>query len=361
MIDTFDRPPQVLSELRVPIVLAPLAGGPATVELAVAVAGAGGLGFLAAGYKSADAVAREITAFRERTSAPLAVNVFTPPAAPAARTSYAQYVQDIGSEGERIGVQAGSPAFDDDDFPAKIELLATVRPEVVSFVFGCPPAAVIERLRGHGIAVLVTVTTPAEALEAAAAGAGGLVVQGLEAGGHRGSASNDDQPAYGLLSLLALVRARVDLPLVAAGGIATGAGVAAVLGAGAIAAQIGTAFLLCPEAGTAAVHRAAVTSDTPTAMTRAFTGKPARGIVNRFMADYGDRAPAAYPEIHHVTAPLRAAARQAGDPDLVNLWAGQAHELARAEPAADVVMRLVTEARSATDLTAQRLARLDQS
>jgi nitronate monooxygenase len=359
--DTLERRPEVLSELRVPIVLAPLAGGPATVELAVAVADAGGLGFLAAGYTSPDTVAEQVAAFRELTSAPLAVNVFTPPAARATPSSYAQYVDDVAAEGERIGVKAGSPAFDDDGFPAKIDLLVQARPEVVSFVFGCPPAAVIERLRSRGITVLVTVTTPSEALEAAAAGADGLVAQGLEAGGHRGSASNDDQPAYGLLSLLALVGARVDLPLVAAGGIATGAGLAAVLSAGAIAAQIGTAFLLCPEANTATVHRAAVASDAPTAVTRAFTGKPARGIVNRFMVDYGDRAPAAYPELHHVTSPLRAAARKSGDPDLVNLWAGQAHELARPEPAAEVVRRLMTEARGAVHVAGQRLSRRDQS
>ena len=166
----------------------------------------------------------------------------------------------------------------------------------------------------------------------AGAGADALVVQGYEAGGHRGSAVNSDQPSYGLLSLLALVGARVPLPLVAAGGITTGRGLAAVLAAGAIAGQAGTAFLLCPEAGTSAVHRAAIAGSDPTALTRAFTGKPARGIVNRFMRENDDAAPAAYPEIHHVTAPLRAAARRAGDPEPVNLWAGQAHPLARAEP-----------------------------
>lgn len=341
--------------LSVPIVLAPLAGGPATVDLALAVSDAGGLGFLAAGYKRPEAVAEEIAEFRDRSSAPLAVNVFSPPLFPAAAETYADYVQVVAAEGERIGVQLGAPAFDDDSFSDKIELLAQTRPEVISFVFGCPEAAVIDRLRGLGIVVLITVTTPEEAAHAATKGADGLVVQGLEAGGHRGSAINQDQPAYGLHALLALVQARVELPLIAAGGIATGAGLAAVLSAGAVAAQIGTAFLLCPEAGTAAVHRAAIAGSDATAITRAFTGKPARGIVNRFMAEYGDRAPAAYPEIHHVTAPLRAAARKAGDPSLVNLWAGQAHELARAEPAAEVITRLMSEARSALDAAGLRL------
>ena len=345
----------MLSNLSVPIVLAPLAGGPATVQLALAVAGAGGLGFLAAGYKAPEVVAEEIAAFRERTADPLGVNVFSPPVMPALPAAYADHVQAVIAEGERIGVPAGAPVFDDDSFSAKIDLLAQAKVEVVSFVFGCPAATVIERLRDGGSTVLVTATTPAEAMQAATAGADAVVVQGLEAGGHRGSAINDDQPAYGLLSLLALVRAQVEVPLVAAGGIATGAAIAAVLGAGACAAQIGTAFLLCPEAGTAPVHRDAIASAAPTAVTRAFTGKPGRGVVNRFMLDYGERAPAAYPEIHHVTSPLRAAARKSGDPDLVNLWAGQTHELARAEPAADVVKRLMAEARVAIDAAAARL------
>jgi nitronate monooxygenase len=353
--DVFHTPPDVLSDLRVPIVLAPLAGGPATVELAVAVADAGGLGFLAAGYKAPEVVREDIAAFRARTTAPLGVNVFAPPPAPADEASYAQYVQAVALEGERIGAQAGAAVFDDDSFAAKLALLIQARPEVASFVFGCPSEAEIGRLRECGITVLVTVTTPEEARQAAAAGADGLIVQGLEAGGHRGSAINDDQPAYGLLSLLALVRAELALPLVAAGGIATGGGVAAALGAGAIAAQLGTAFLLCPEAGTAAVHRAAIASGAPTAVTRAFTGKPGSGIVNRFMREYGDRAPPAYPELHHVTAPIRAAARKSGDPDLVNLWAGQTHELARPEPAADVVTRLMEETRAALDAAGRRL------
>lgn len=348
-------PPDVLSDLRVPIVLAPLAGGPTTVELAVAVARAGGLGFLAAGYKTPEVVQEEIAVFRDRTTAPLGVNVFAPPPAPADEASYAQYVQAVAREGARVGAQAGTAIFDDDSFKAKLELLTLTRPEVASFVFGCPADEVIEGLRECGIAVLVTVTTPDEARQAADAGADGLVVQGLEAGGHRGSAINHDQPAYGLLSLLALVRAQVRVPVVAAGGIATGDGLAAALSAGAIAAQIGTAFMLCPEAGTASVHRAAIASSAPTAVTRAFTGKPARGIVNRFMLEYSDRAPAAYPELHHVTAPIRAAARQSGDPDLVNLWAGQTHELARAEPAAEVVARLMVQARAAVNAAERRL------
>ncbi len=241
----------------------------------------------------------------------------------------------------------GEPRFDDDDWDAKLETLSELQVPVVSFVFGCPPAAVIARLRATGASVWVTITSPDEARLAQDAGADALVVQGYEAGGHRGSFADGGEAPYGLLSLLQLVAARACVPLVATGGLASGRGVAAVLAAGARAAQVGTAFLRCPEAGTAAVHRAALATPAATAITRAFTGKPARGIVNRFMRDHDAAAPAAYPEIHHVTAPLRQAARRSGDPDLVNLWAGQAHELATEEPAAVVARRLAGEARDA--------------
>jgi nitronate monooxygenase len=341
------EPLSVLDELSVPIVLAPLAGGPATVELAVAVSEAGGLGFLAAGYKTAGAVRRDIADFRARSNGPFGVNVFTPPSAPADPVACARYRERLEREAARTGAALGAPRFDDDQFDAKIGLLLEVRPPVVSFVFGCPAAEVIGGLRDVGCFVLVTVTTPEEAAQAAGAGADGLVVQGYEAGGHRGSGVNDDQPAYGLISLLQLVRAAVTVPLVAAGGLSSGRGLAAALAAGASAGQIGTAFLLCPEAGTAPVQREAIASAAPTSMTRAFTGKPARGIVNRFMREHDGYAPAAYPEVHHLTAPIRAAARRSGDPDQVNLWAGQSHQLARAEPAAQVVARLAREAREA--------------
>ena len=183
----------------------------------------------------------------------------------------------------------------------------------------------------------MTVTTPDEAATAEHAGADALVVQGSEAGAHRGSFADDDGGGLGLLVLLQLVR--MELPFVASGGLMTRSAVAAVLAARASAAQLGTAFLLSPEAGTHDVHRAALRGDAETALTRAFTGRSARGIVNRFMREHGD-APHAYPEIHHLTAPLRAAAREHGDPDAVNLWAGQAYRLARELPAADLVREL---------------------
>jgi nitronate monooxygenase len=336
----------ILDHLDVPIVLAPLAGGPSTPQLAAAVAEAGGLGFLAAGYLTAAMLAEQIR--QARGAGPLGVNVFVPGDSAAQPDVVAAYAALLAAEARQAGVELGQPRFDDDDWDAKLALLTADPVPVVSFTFGCPDPAVIRALQTAGSEVWVTVTTPAEAVLAAGAGADALVVQGSEAGGHRGSfiddPAEDASGGFGLLSLLQLVRSRTSLPLVAAGGIGTGAAVAAVLAAGAAAAQIGTAFLRCPEAGTSPVQRAAAASATPTAMTRAFTGRLARGIRNRFMD--GRDAPVAYPEVHYLTAPLRAAGRRSGDPDLVNLWAGQTHELGRELPAADLVAKLAREARA---------------
>jgi nitronate monooxygenase len=339
------------TDLELPIVLAPLAGGPAAVPLAVAVSEAGGLGFLAAGYLTAADVRAQVEAFRAASDRPFGVNVFAPPRAPE---PYEAFVASLREEETRAGVALGEPRSDDDQWAAKLDVLAELAPPVVSFAFGCPPADVLARLQTAGSATWVTVTTPAEAAQAEAAGAQALVLQGAEAGGHRAAFDDRGEEPYGLLALLQLVGAASKLPLVAAGGIATGRGLAGALAAGADAAQIGTAFLRCPEAGTSEVHRAAIAGDAPTALTRAFSGKLARGIVNRFMREHDD-APSAYPEIHHVTSPLRKAARANGDPDLVNLWAGQAHALATAEPAGDVARRLTAEAREAASRLAHRL------
>jgi nitronate monooxygenase len=346
----------MLDQLVVPIVQAPLAGGPSTPELAAAVSGAGGLGFVAAGYRTPDALAEAVARTRALTDRPFGVNLFAPTGAPADPDAVRRYADALRPLAEAAGVALGEPRFDDDAFEAKLDLLLAAPPAVVSFTFGCPPAETVERVRAAGAAVWVTVTGPEEAEQAVAAGADGLVVQGVEAGGHRGAfADREDRVDYGLLALLALVRARVDVPLVATGGIATGRGVAAVLAAGAAAAQIGTAFMRCPEAGTSAPHREALASSRPTGLTRAFSGRLARGIVNRLQAEHSAAAPLAYPEVHHVTAPLRAQGRKAGDADVVNLWAGQAHELAQELPAAEVVARLASEARDALAQAAERL------
>jgi nitronate monooxygenase len=339
-LDRFaNLPGVILDNLEAPVVLAPLAGGPSTPALAAAVSEAGGLGFVAAGYLKAPALGQRVAETRELTAKPIGVNLFVPGEA-APRERYAGYVAGLG-EG------AGEPRPDDDDWEAKLDLVAALRVPVVSFVFGCPSRDTVARVHAAGSEAWITVTSPEEARAAADAGADVLVAQGGEAGGHRGSFTDrPDLPVFGLLSLLQLVRAATDRPVVASGGIATGAGLAAVLCLGARAAQIGTAFLRTPEAGTHPAQKAALAEDSPTALTRAFTGRLARGIRNRFMDEHPD-APIAYPELHHATSPLRARAREAGDAGGFNLWAGEAHTLAEEVTAAEVVARLVEGARAA--------------
>jgi nitronate monooxygenase len=340
----------ILDRLDVPIVLAPLAGGPTTPELAAAVSNTGGLGFLAAGYLTADALRDQIAGARALTRAAIGVNLFVP-GSPAPSGQVARYAATLANAAAEAGVELGTARFDADQWAAKLALVTTDPLPVTSFTFGCPDRSAVEALHAAGSEVWITVTTPEDARQAADAGADVLVVQGIEAGGHQGSFSDDPahdaEGGFGLLALLQLVRSETELPLIAAGGIATGSGIAAVLAAGARAAQLGTAFLRCPEAGTPAVQRAAVATATPTALTRAFTGRLARGIRNRFLDEHSDDAPSAYPEVHYLTSPLRAAGRKAGNPDLVNLWAGQAHELTRDLPAAELVGVLASETRAA--------------
>jgi nitronate monooxygenase len=332
------------SLLEIPIVGAPMGGGPSTPALAAAVSEAGGLGFLAAGYKSSAEVEREMAEVRAATARPFGVNVFVPAEPDVDEEAIAAYAATLTDEAERYGAEVGEPRWDDDAWEAKLELLARERPGVVSFTFGCPDREVVAALHAADVSVWCTVTTAGEAGLAAAAGADALVVQGAEAGAHQGSFDDTDDPPIALLELLQLVRGATDLPLVAAGGVADGAGLAAALAAGASAAQIGTALLLTGEAGTSAPHRAALTGDAPTVLTRAFTGRRARGIANRFIREHEPLAPRGYPQIHHLTAPIRAAARAAGDPDGINLWAGESYRRAEALPAAELVLRWAADA-----------------
>jgi nitronate monooxygenase len=331
-----------------PIVGAPLAGGPSTPELAAAVSNAGGLGFLAAGYLTPDTVAGQIARVQELTEDRYGLNIFCLADRTVDPDALERYAESLEADARALGAELGTPHFEDDAFEAKIELALREAPDVVSFTFGCPSGEVIGRLRDAGIAVWVTVTDVAEAVFADLRGADALVVQGAEAGGHRASfADVAGIGELGLLPLLRLTARATTLPLVAAGGIADGAGVAAVLAGGAAAAQVGTAFMRSPEAGTSATHREALALPGATQVTRAFTGRRARGIVNRFMEEHDAQAPAAYPQVHHLTAPLRAAARAGGDADAINLWAGEAYPLGREESAGDLVRRLGAEARAA--------------
>jgi nitronate monooxygenase len=343
-----------LEQLEHPIVQAPLAGGPSTPELAAAVCEAGGLGFLAAGYKEPAAVSSALTELRGLTDRPFGLNLFAPPGPAGDPEALARYARSLEAEAARYGIELGQPRHDDDGWEEKLSIAIAERVPVVSFTFGCPAVQVVERLHAAGAEVWVTVTTPAEAREAAWVGADVLVLQGVEAGGHRGSFDDGAPGDVGLLALIQLVGAAVELPLVATGGIATGRGVAAVLAAGARAAALGTAFMLTPEAGTSPAHREALRRGGRTGLTRAFTGRTARGIENRFMREHEADTPATYPDVHHVTAPLRSAARNQGDADAFHLWAGQAHELAEELPACELVRRLADEARAALAEAARR-------
>ncbi|WP_020420820.1 nitronate monooxygenase [Amycolatopsis sp. ATCC 39116] len=349
----------MFEELRVPVLVAPMAGGPTTPELVAAVAEAGGSGFLAAGYLSAEALGERIAKTRELTSRPFGVNLFVP--GRESDVDLSPYVRRIEEEARHYEAEPGDPRWEDDDYPAKVELVAAQRIPFVSFTFGLPSTTDVARLHEAGSQVIVTVTTPEEAVRAVEAGADALCVQGFEAGAHRGLFVDDpEHPAggevYGLLALLRLIGSAVDLPLIAAGGIVHGADVAAVLAAGADAAQLGTAFLRADEAGTQLAHRKALAEGgRVTAITRAFSGRPARGLVNRFLTEHTPYAPSAYPQVHHLTKPVRAAAHAAGDPEGVNLWGGQTYSVAPEGPAAEIVARLKAEAKAAQERVTRRL------
>ncbi len=332
----------MLDQLRFPIVQAPMAGGASTVAMAAAVSRAGGLGFLATGMAPPERVARELAELREQLAGgePFGVNLFCPspePGDPAEIAAYAELLAPVAAE---AGVDLGDARFHDDRYPEKVELLLADPPPVVSFVFGCP-ADDIARFQAAGSEVWVTVAQVDEAQQAVAAGADALVLQGSEAGGHRGGIVDDDRAPLPLLELLDAVRAALpDATLIAAGALMTASDVAAVLSRGAAAAQCGTAFLLTPESGITPLHRSAVEGAGETVITRAFTGRRARGLANGWTALAARRAPRAYPQVMELTAPVRTAGRAADDPGLVNLWAGQRHHLAEARPAAEVVARL---------------------
>jgi nitronate monooxygenase len=329
----------VLAELlRCPVVQAPMAGGVSTPALAAGVSEAGGLGFLAAGYKTPQQVRAEIAEVRAVTAEPFGVNVFVPDPRPVDEEAVRRYRTELLGEADRYGVELGVPLPGDDDYwVGKLEVLVEEAVPVASFTFGCPPAEVTGRLHAAGTLVIVTVTSVPEAVHAVAAGADVLCVQGIEAGGHRATFLGHPGD-LGLLPLLALVRRAVAVPLVAAGGVMTCQGVAAAVAAGAAAAQLGTAFLAAPESGTHPAHRAALTDPRfgATALTRAFSGRLARGLTNRFMTEH-QAAPQAYPAVHHLTKPIRQAAAAQDDPGGMALWAGQGHPLVRQLPAGELV------------------------
>jgi nitronate monooxygenase len=325
-----------------PVVVAPMAGGPTTPALVAAAGRAGGVGFLAAGYKTVDAVAAEVEEVGS-TGLAYGVNVFVPGAIPDAAV-IRRYRQELQVEYDRFGVEPPELVLDDDDaFGAKIDLLADLVPPVVSFAFGVPPVKVVRRLRSRGIEVLVTVTCSDEARAAVEVGADALVAQGGQAGGH--AATMHPERYTGTRTtreVLAEVSRVADLPVVAAGGVGTADDVRSLLEGGAVAVQCGTRFLAAAEAGTRPVHVDALLThrDRATVVTRAFTGHPARALINRFTETYSGSAPVAYPAVHHLTAPIRAAAAREGDAESLHLWAGTGFAHVERGSAAHILRRL---------------------
>lgn len=335
-----------MTDPRARVVLAPMAGGPTTVELVAAAANAGCFGFLAAGYLTVDGLSERIDDLRSRSPHPFGVNVFVPS---PDRPELAQSARDFGERLEPLaelsGIALGQPRWDDDDYDVKIDLLVAARPSVVSFAFGWPSLSDVDRLRAAGVEVWVTVNDPRQVEWALELGVDAIVAQGDEAGGHRGGPV-DEPHGIRRMDLVSAVRTLVSgrARIVAGGGVMNALDVAATLAQGADAVACGTAFLRAHEAGTAPVHRDALAQDTATVVTRAFTGRSARALQTSWTDLFTDGAPAAYPHVHHVTKPLRDHGKASGSPDLVHLWAGTGHASARAASAGEIARELLSGA-----------------
>lgn len=329
---------------KLPLIAAPMAGGPSTPALVAAAASTGAFGFLAAGYKNVHALSQQISEVRAGTEL-FGVNLFAPNPVPVTRRAFTDYTKALAGAASRYGLDLSTvePTEDDDEFDSKIELLVTDPVPVVSFTFGLPTTKTVQRLQKAGTRVFQTVTTADEAEQAQALGVNGLLVQSYKAGGHSGTWT-PQSPAkiIPLTELLADVRAKVRLPLWAAGGISTHDGARDVLTAGAEAAVVGTILLRSPESGASQTYKNALADPekTETLLTTAFSGRPARALRNGFVNQFHTMAPAGYPALHHLTSPLRKAAAAAGDEESINIWAGTGYRDTTTEPAAIILNRL---------------------
>lgn len=330
-----------------PIIQAPMAGSQGA-ALALAVSEAGACGSLPCAMLSADAIERELTALAKGARSPVNLNFFCHPnPAPDAQREQAWRVA-LSPYYRELGVDPGAAASAPPRVPFSAEtaaLIAPFRPQIVSFHFGLPSGDLLAQVKSWGAKVLSTATTVAEARWLEAHGVDAIIAQGLEAGGHRGMfLSSDITTQVGTFALLPQIVAAVRVPVIAAGGIADAKGVAAAMRLGAQGVQVGTAYLLCPEATTSALHRQALASDAVhhTVLTNLFSGRPARGIVNRLIRELGpmsDLAPA-FPQATQAVAPLRAKAESQGSADFSPLWAGQSASLCRARSAKELTAAL---------------------
>ena len=338
---------QSLFSIELPIIQAPMAGVQ-TSPMAIAVSNEGGLGSLPAATLSLDALRTELEAMRTHTTKPWNVNFFchAPPVPDAARetawrAALAPWFAEFGIDADAIPSSPGRAPFS-----AEVaDVVEPFAPRVVSFHFGLPSPELLARVRGWGAKVIASATTVNEARWLEARGVDAVIAQGIEAGGHRGIFLSDDLTSQvGTFALLPQIVAAVKVPVIAAGGIASAAGVAAARALGAAGAQVGTAYLLCPEATTSALHRAALKSPAAehTALTNLFTGRPARGVVNRLMRELGpiSRAAPEFPLATTAIAALRAAAERADSGDFSPLWSGQNARGCREIPAAQLTREL---------------------
>ncbi|MGJ5816349.1 NAD(P)H-dependent flavin oxidoreductase [Paludibaculum fermentans] len=351
MPDWPDRRLLQLLNIELPIIQAPMAGSD-TVALARAVASAGGLGSLACALLSPDAVRESARAFRDQNARPINLNFFChrmEAPEPAALETWKEFLRPhyerCGLDIERIPAPRLRMPFDEE----YCQVVEEVAPEIVSFHFGMPEAALVSRLKRRRIIILSTATSVAEARWLEARGCDAIIAQGAEAGGHRGMFLETDIASQaGLFALLPQVADAVSVPVIAAGGIADGRGVAAAFALGASGVQLGTAYLLCPEANVTPLYRRAIEemTESGTVLTNLFSGRPARGIVNRYLQECGpmsDAAPA-FPFAATYVAPLRAAAEKAGSVDYLQMWAGQSGPLAKSMGAEEFTRQLAAEA-----------------
>jgi nitronate monooxygenase len=323
------------SDLTLPVIQAPMAGsGINTAELVIASSRAGVLGSIAAAYCTPEQVRSDVAAVRRATNRPFAVNLFAPTADPADPGEATAMLKFLAGWHARFGLPTPQiPAHTSEPFEETIDLLLELRPPVVSFTFGLLPENVMQALRSRDIFVIGTATTVHEAVLLASSGVDAVVAQGAEAGGHRGSfASKRGFGSVGLMALLPQVVDAVRLPVIASGGIMDGRGIAAALALGAIAVQMGTAFLVTKESGAPECYKKRVleSHDESTVFTAAFSGRTARGIENRFIEEMSREgaAPLPYPWQNALTRTLRKAGAAAGDAEVLSLWAGQASALA---------------------------------
>jgi nitronate monooxygenase len=329
-----------------------MAGGPGTPELAAAVSNAGGLGSLGAAYWSPAEIVESIRRTRALTTRPFAVNLFAGGYVAEVNADPAPMLQLLSGIHETLGLPPPViPALPPDPFREQLEAVLEARPAVFSFTFGIPGREVFALLRSHGIATLGTATTAAEARLLMEAGVDAVVAQGAEAGSHRGTFAVPFEAA--MVPTLDLVQEIAAFaPVIACGGIMDGRDLASMLAHGAMAAQLGTAFLTCPESGASPAYKRALlraasdrAAGDATVITRAFSGRPARGLANAFtgLLAGNESAILPYPLQNALTRPMRAAAAAQGNPEFLSLWAGQGTARSREMPAGELVARLMEE------------------